>query len=45
MKTSVAFPIRFWATLLAILLMYQFSTEASADGCKYEKEIETPTDG
>jgi len=44
MRTSMAFPIRFWATLLAGLLMYQFSTEASADWCKYEKEIDLTLD-
>jgi len=44
MKTSMAFPIRFWATLLAALLLYQFSTEAIADLCKYEKEIELTLD-
>jgi len=44
MRTSMAFPIRFWATLLAFLLMYQFSTEASADWCKYEKEIDLTLD-
>jgi len=44
MRTSMAFPIRFWASLLAILLMYQFSTDASADWCKYEKEIDLTLD-
>ena len=44
MRTSMAFPIRFWATLLAGLLVYQFSTEVSADWCKYEKEIDLTLD-
>ena len=44
MRTSMAFPIRFWATLLAFLLVYQYSAEASADFCKYEKEIDLTLD-
>lgn len=44
MRTSMAFPIRFWATLLAALLIYQFSTEASAGWCEYEKEIDLTLD-
>lgn len=44
MRTSMAFPIRFWATLLAGLLVYQFSTEVSAGWCKYEKEIDLTLD-
>ena len=44
MRTSMAFPIRFWAVLLAGLLIYQFSTEASADWCKYEKDIDLTLD-
>jgi hypothetical protein len=38
------YPIRFWAVLLAGLLLYQFSTELSADYCKYEKQIEKVLD-
>jgi Toastrack DUF4097 len=44
MKTSMTFPIRFWATLLAALLIYQFSTDTAADWCKYEKEIDLTLD-
>ncbi len=40
MITSMAIPIRFWSAVLACLLLYQFATEASADWCKYEKEID-----
>ena len=39
MKTSMVFPIRFWALVLASLLVYQFSSEAAADSCKFEKKI------
>jgi hypothetical protein len=38
------YPIRFWAVILAGLLLLQFSTEASADWCKYEKDIEKTLD-
>jgi hypothetical protein len=44
MRTSMTYPIRFWALLLTALLMYQFSTSASADWCKYEKEIDLTLD-
>lgn len=44
MRTSMAFPIRFWAVLLVILLVYQFNTPASADWCKYEKKIDLTLD-
>lgn len=44
MKTPMTYPIRFWAILLAGLLIYQFSTEALADWCKYEKDIELTLD-
>ncbi len=44
MKTSMEYPIRFWATLLAALLLYQWSTEASASKCKYEKQIDMTLD-
>ncbi len=44
MKTAYSLPIRFWALLLAGLLIYQFSTAASADWCKYEKDIEMTLD-
>jgi hypothetical protein len=44
MRTSMAFPIRFWAILLACLLILQFSTEASADWCKYENDINLTLD-
>jgi len=44
MRNSMAFPIRFWAIVLAILLAYQFSTDISADWCKYEKQINLTLD-
>jgi hypothetical protein len=44
MTTAMSYPIRFWAMLLAALLIYQFSTDVSADNCKFEKKIETTLD-
>lgn len=44
MKTSMVFPIRFWAVLLICLLAIQFSTESSADWCKFEKDIDLTLD-
>jgi len=44
MRTSMAYPIRFWAVLLICLLAIQFSTEASADWCKYKKNIDLTLD-
>ncbi len=44
MTTAMSYPIRFWTMLLAALLIYQFSTEATADNCKFEKKIETTMD-
>ena len=44
MRTSMTYPIRFWALLLAGLLLYQFSSEALADSCKYEKKIDQNLD-
>ena len=43
-KTAMAFSIRFWAIALAALLIYQFSTDVSADYCKYEKNINKTLD-
>ena len=40
----MTYPIRFWAVVLVCLLTYQFSTEASADWCKYEKDIDLTLD-
>ena len=40
MRTKMAFPIRFWGTLLLILLLYQFSTDADANGYKFEKIVQ-----
>jgi len=40
----MVYPIRFWAVLLICLLAYQFSAEASADWCKYEKKIDLTLD-
>jgi hypothetical protein len=39
MTSTLTYPIRFWAIVLTALLIYQFSTNASADSCRYEKEI------
>ena len=44
MRTTMTFPIRFWAVLLTALLLYQFSTEALAESCKYEKNIDKTLD-
>ena len=44
MRTSMRYPIRFWALVLTALLIYQFSTSATADWCKYEKEIDLTLD-
>jgi len=43
-RTAMAFSIRFWALALAALLIYQFSTGASADMCKFEKKIDQTLD-
>jgi len=40
----MTYPIRFWALLLTALLIYQFSSEVSADWCKFEKEIDLTLD-
>lgn len=44
MRKSMTYPIRFWAVLLAGLLLYQFSTEAFGYYCKHEKEVNTTLD-
>ena len=44
MRTTMTYPIRFWALLLTALLVYQFSTDVRADWCKYEKEIDLTLD-
>ena len=44
MRTSMVYPIRFWALILAGLLLYQFSTEAIAGSCKFEKNIDMTLD-
>ena len=44
MRTSMTYPIRFWALVLSGLLLYQFSTEALADRCKFEKDIDLTLD-
>lgn len=44
MRKSMTYPIRFWAILLICLLTYQFSTAASADWCKFEKDIDMTLD-
>lgn len=43
-RTAMAFSIRFWALALTALLIYQFSTGASADMCKFEKKIDQTLD-
>jgi DUF4097 and DUF4098 domain-containing protein YvlB len=44
MKTSMTYPIRFWALVLSGLLLYQFSSEALADTCKFRKDIDLTLD-
>ena len=44
MRTSMAYPIRFWALVLSGLLLYQFSTGVNADWCKFEKDINVTLD-
>jgi hypothetical protein len=44
MRSAMIYPIRFWAFVLGCLLIYQFSTEAAADWCKFEKDIDTTLD-
>jgi len=43
-RSAMTYPIRFWAVVLAALLIYQFSSNASADSCKFEKKIEKTLD-
>ena len=43
-RTAMTFSIRFWAIALTALLIYQFSTEVSADSCKFEKIIDKTLD-
>jgi hypothetical protein len=43
-RTALTYPIRFWAIVLAALLIFQFSSNASADTCKFEKKIEKTLD-
>ena len=43
-RNALIYPIRFWAIVLAALLIFQFSSNASADDCKYEKKIEKTLD-
>lgn len=44
MTKTLTYPIKFWAILLTTLLILQFSTNASADRCKYEKKINETLD-
>jgi DUF4097 and DUF4098 domain-containing protein YvlB len=44
MKKSMIYPIRFWALVLTGLLLYQFSSNATADWCKFEKDINLTLD-
>jgi len=44
MRTTMKYPIRFWALVLAALLLFQISSEASAESCKYEKIIDKTLD-
>ena len=43
-RNALIYPIRFWAIVLAALLIFQFSSNASADVCKFEKKIEKTLD-
>ncbi|HEY5775464.1 MAG TPA: hypothetical protein VIS57_05200, partial [Xanthomonadales bacterium] len=43
-RTATKYPIRFWAVVLVALLIYQFSSNASADTCKFEKNIDKTLD-
>ncbi len=43
-RTAMTFSIRFWAIVLIALLIYQFSSSASANECKFEKKIEKTLD-
>ena len=43
-KNSTVYPLRFWAVVLICLLAFQISSEASADWCKYEKNIDMTLD-
>jgi hypothetical protein len=40
----MTYPIRFWAFLLVCLLIIQYSSNASAEWCKYEKDIDLTLD-
>ena len=40
----MVYPIRFWAVVLAGLLALQVGSEALADYCKYEKDIDLELD-
>ena len=44
MRTSMTFPIRFWATLLVLLLVFQYSTDAVSDWCNFKTDIELTLD-
>lgn len=45
MRTSMAFPIRFWAVVLACLFLYDLASNVVfADSCKFEKEIDLTLD-
>lgn len=44
MRTAMTFPIRFWAVVLAALLLIQFSSKIFADDCKFEKIIDKTLD-
>jgi len=42
--TALTFPLRFWAIVPVALLICQFSSNAAADECKFEKKIEKTLD-
>jgi len=43
-RTAMTYPIRFWAVVLAALLLFQISSKASADSCEFEKIIDKTLD-
>lgn len=44
MRTPMTFSLRFWALLLTGLLLYQFSTDAFAGPCKFDRDFDLTLD-